>query len=112
MRYVFVDIFGFFWLTPKAPEWPKNDLKNSKNCRIFLFYAIFCQIIDKFPGFECWKQSKEKIIVIQEVFQRNKCTFLMKKLLKLRPKLTKILENSELWKFYAIFVFFFENLVA
>ena len=63
MRYVFVEIFGLFWLTPKTLEWPKNDPKN--------ILCNFRQIIDKFPGFECWKQSKEKEIVIQEAFSKK-----------------------------------------
>ena len=44
MRHVFVEIFGLFWLTPKTPEWPKNDTKKSKN------FPILCNV-DKFPGF-------------------------------------------------------------
>ena len=41
MRYVFVEIFGLFWLTPKTPEWPKNHPKINKKCKIFQFYATF-----------------------------------------------------------------------
>ena len=37
MRYVLVEIFGLFWLTPKTPEWPNNDLKDSENFKIFRF---------------------------------------------------------------------------
>ena len=38
MRYVFGEIFGLFWLTPKTPERPKND----KNCKIFPVLTFLC----------------------------------------------------------------------
>ena len=44
MRYVFVEIFGLFWLTPKTPEGPKNDPKIVKTVKFsdfYRFYAIF-----------------------------------------------------------------------
>ena len=51
MRYVFVEIFGLFWLTPKTPEWPKNDpkiVKIAKFSNIYRFYAIFVKILIDF----------------------------------------------------------------
>ena len=44
MQYVFVEIFGLFWLTLKTPKRPKNDpkkLKTAKFSDFYRFYAIF-----------------------------------------------------------------------
>ena len=69
MRYVFVEIFEFFWLTQKTPEWPKNDPKNSKYFKVFRFLTfVFTQFFDRFRGLDCWKRSKGKYFVNQEAF--------------------------------------------
>ena len=62
----FLDFFGW-------PQRPQNDPKIVKTAKFsnFVQFCNFCQIIDKFPGFECWKQSKEKKIVIQEAFSKK-----------------------------------------
>ena len=51
MRYVFVEIFGLFWLTSKTPEWPKNDpkiVKTAKFSNFYRFYAIFVEFLIDF----------------------------------------------------------------
>ena len=55
MRYVLVEIFGLFWLTPKTPECPKidpkNDPKHDKNGKYFLFLTFLCIFFQTFRRF-------------------------------------------------------------
>ena len=47
MRYVFVEIFGLFWLIPKTPERPKKDpkiVKTAKFSNVYRFYDIFVKL--------------------------------------------------------------------
>ena len=93
-------------------DWPQNDPKNSENCKIFQFYAIFVKLSINFPALNVENIPNRKNCYPRRFFKEKKCNFLMKKCLKFRPKLTKILENSEFWKFYAVFVYFSKNMVA
>ena len=95
MRYVFVEIFGLFWLTPKTPDRPKNDPKNKKTSEIFKFYAIFVKLLSNFLALNVENNPKRKKWLSKRLFQRNKCNFLMEKCLEFKSKITKILENSE-----------------
>ena len=52
------------------------------------------------------KKPKRKKVLPKRISQENTLNGLMKKCLEFRPKLTKILENTEFEKFHAIFVFF------
>ena len=96
MRYIFVEIFGLFWLTPKTPEWPKNDPKNSKNCKIFQFYAIFVKLSINFLALKVENNTKRKKLWSKRLFQRKKCNFLMKKKPQIETQNDKKLKNSEL----------------
>ena len=103
MRYVFVEIFRLFWLTPKTPERPKNDLKNSKNCKIFQFCAIFVKLSINFLALNVENNPKRKKLLTKRLFQRKKCNFLMKKCIKFGPKLTKYLK-IQLFEFFMQFL--------
>ena len=70
MQYVFVEIFGLFWLTPNTPEWPKNDPKSSKNCKIFQVYVIFVKLSVNFLALNVENNPKRKN-VIQEAFSKK-----------------------------------------
>ena len=70
MRYVFVEVFGLFWLTPKTPEWPKNDpkiVKTTKFSDFYRFYAIFVKLSIDFVALNV----ETKNFVIQEAFSKK-----------------------------------------
>ena len=78
MRYVFVEIFGLFWLTTKTPEWPKKDpriLKTAKFSDFYRFYEIFVKFSIDFVALNV---EREKNALSKMLFRRNKCNFIKK----------------------------------
>ena len=110
MRYVFVEIFRFFWLTLKTPEWPKKDPKNSKNCKIFQFYAIFVKLSMKLLALNVENNPERKNCYPRGFFKEIQ--FFNEKMPQIWTEIDKILENSDFWNIYAIFVHFSKDLVA
>ena len=48
VRFVFVEISGFFELAPRTTGSPEKDPKNSKNCKFFQFFYLLLHFLSIF----------------------------------------------------------------
>ena len=95
----FLDFFDW-------PQRPQNDPKNSKNCKIFQFYAIFVKLSIKFLALNIENNPKRKQLLSKKLFQRNKCSFSMKNASNLDSNWQKYskIQNFEIFmQFLSIF---------
>ena len=95
---------------------PQIQTESDKNPRNFRFLKIscnFCLFFEWLGGLECQRRSKREKFFAREASSKIRKQFLQEKnCIKFSPKLTKILENSDFWKFYANFVYFSKDLTA
>ena len=90
----------------KISNWHRK-WQNSQNFPFSKFLRIFCQIVDRLRGLECFKASKGKVLVVQWwSFSKSLLRFSKWKCLKVTAKMTKIPKFPNFQRFHAFFHFY------
>ena len=100
--YVFVEIFRLFWLTPRTPQWRKNE-KICKKSIFLRFKEVFVNFSIYIVDWNVKKGQQGKSLLPSSLFRKVYCSFLNENGLKLVPKMTELPKFSYFQSFYAFF---------
>ena len=111
MRYVFVEIFELFWLTPKTPERPKNDPKIVKTAIFSDFYRFYAIFVKFSIDFVALYVEREKCPYPRGIFKEINATF-QRKMPQIAIEIEKTSKNFGLLPFLCNFCQIFDNIAS